>query len=270
MAAPSAEVAEATTPAARASRAGDDGTAAGGARPGFLEWVTRLAHTHRGRLYRLARREGLREEDSLDCVQDALQTFLLLPQARQLVESNDDSIKLLSTLVRNHARNRRRRHEIARPHDSGEEALAALATEEPPVDELIAQAQEFALMIGCLDHLGKLQRAVVSLRMLDEVAGEDVAAMLGLPPSHVAVLLHRAKQSLRSCMLSAGYRPSSCTRHEPETTVRSSVISLPRVGPDAERDSRLGSAGFESSRAKSSIVPGSGSAGGHRERLGDI
>jgi DNA-directed RNA polymerase specialized sigma24 family protein len=43
--------------------------------------------------------------------------------------------------------------------------------------------------------------------MLDEVAGEDVAAMLELPSSHVAVLLHRAKQNLRSCMLSAGYRP---------------------------------------------------------------
>jgi hypothetical protein len=61
--------------------------------------------------------------------------------------------------------------------------------------------------------------------MLDEVAGEDVAAMLELPPSHVAVLLHRAKQNLRSCMLSAGYRPSSSTHHEPDTTARSSVIS---------------------------------------------
>lgn len=40
-------------------------------------------------------------------------------------------------------------------------------------------------MIGCLETLGKLQRAVVTLRMLDEVAGEDVAATLELPPSHV-------------------------------------------------------------------------------------
>ncbi len=181
--------------------------AANGAPPGFLEWVSRLVHTHRGRLYRLARREGLREEDSLDCAQDAFHTFLLLPQARQLVESDDDSIKLLSVLARNHARNRRRKHEVARPHESGDETLAVLTAEAPPVDELIGQAQEFALMIGCLDHLGKLQRAVVSLRMLDEVAGEDVAAMLELAPSHVAVLLHRAKLSLRSCMLSAGYRP---------------------------------------------------------------
>jgi RNA polymerase sigma factor (sigma-70 family) len=204
MTATSAQMAEAPTAAARTE---NGGTAASEAQSGFLEWVTRLVHTHRGRLYGLARREGLREEDSLDSVQDAFQTFLLLPQARQLVESNDDSIKLLSVLVRNHARNRRRRHEVARPHDAGDEPLALLTAEAPPVDELIAQAQDFALMIGCLDHLGKLQRAVVSLRMLDEVAGEDVAAMLDLPPSHVAVLLHRAKQNLRSCMLSAGYRP---------------------------------------------------------------
>jgi RNA polymerase sigma-70 factor (ECF subfamily) len=203
----SAQVAEAATVAGRASRTENGGTAASDAHPGFLEWVTRLVHTHRGRLYGLARREGLREEDALDCVQDALQTFLLLPQARQLVESNDDSIKLLLVLVRNHARNRRRRHEVARPHDAGDETLARLTAEALPADELIAQAEEFALMIGCLDHLGKLQRAVVSLRILDEVVGEDVAAMLELPPSHVAVLLHRAKQNLRSCRLSAGYRP---------------------------------------------------------------
>ena len=183
--------------------------AASDAPPGFLEWVTRLSHTHRARLYRLARREGLRGEDAVDCVQDAFQTFLLLPQARQLVESNDDSLKLLSVLVRNHARNRRRRHEVARPHDSDDQSLALLAADALPVDELIAQAQDFALMVGCLDHLGKLQRAVVSLRMLDEVAGEDVATMLGLPASYVAVLLHRAKQNLRTCMLSAGYRPAA-------------------------------------------------------------
>ncbi len=201
------EVMEAGTATARLSRIEDGGTAGVGARPGFLEWATRLVHTHRGRLYRLARREGLRDEDALDCVQDAFHTFLLLPQARQLVESDEDSIKLLSVLARNHARNRRRRHEIARPHDSSEEALALLSAEALPVDELIAQAEDFALMVGCLDHLGKLQRAVVSLRMLDEIPGEDVAMMLGLPASHVAVLLHRAKQSVRSCMLSAGYRP---------------------------------------------------------------
>ena len=92
------------------------------------------------------------------------------PVLRGELLTGEDSIKLLSVLVRNHARNRRRRHEVARPHDSGDEALALLTAEALPVDALIAQAQDFALMVGCLDHLGKLQRAVVSLRMLDEVA----------------------------------------------------------------------------------------------------
>lgn len=174
---------------------------------GFLNWVTTLVHDHRGRLFRLARREGLRAEDSLDCTQEAFHTFLLLPQARRLVESKEDSLKLLSVLVRNHARNRRRKHEVARPHDSDDHVLSSMLEDAEPVDALIERAQEYALMMGCMDHLSKIQRSVVSLRMLDEVPGEDVAAMLGLPKSHVAVLLHRAKENLRSCMLSAGYRP---------------------------------------------------------------
>jgi RNA polymerase sigma factor (sigma-70 family) len=198
---------EAVPAAGRARRVREGGIAASEAPPGFPESVTRLFRTHRERLYRLARREGLGEEDSRDCVQDAFHTFLLLPKARRLVESDDDSIKLLSVLVRNRARNRRRRHELARPHDSADGTLALLASEARPADERIGLEQDSVLMTGCLDHLGTLQRHVVSLRMLDEVAGEDVAGMLGLPSSHVAVLLHRAKQSLRSCMLSGGYRP---------------------------------------------------------------
>ena len=41
---------------------------------------------------------------------------------------------------------------------------------------------------------------MVTLRMLDEVAGEDVAQALGITPGHVAVLLHRAKLNLLTCM----------------------------------------------------------------------
>jgi RNA polymerase sigma-70 factor (ECF subfamily) len=41
---------------------------------------------------------------------------------------------------------------------------------------------------------------VVTLRMLDEIDAPDVARALRLSPSHVAVLLHRAKANLLSCM----------------------------------------------------------------------
>ena len=38
------------------------------------------------------------------------------------------------------------------------------------------------------------------LRMLEERPGEDVARALGISSGHVAVLLHRAKAALRTCM----------------------------------------------------------------------
>jgi RNA polymerase sigma-70 factor (ECF subfamily) len=44
---------------------------------------------------------------------------------------------------------------------------------------------------------------VVTLRMLDQVPGEDVARTLGITAGHVAVLLHRAKASLLACMTAA-------------------------------------------------------------------
>jgi RNA polymerase sigma-70 factor (ECF subfamily) len=165
--------------------------------PAFLAWVTELVHRHRGRLVAVARGEGLLAEDALDCVQEAFHTFLLLPQARALVEVPDDSIRLLTVIARNAARNRRRRGDRARPHDGD---MGAIADASPPADELIAQADEHVRLRGCVNKLGELSRKVVSMRMLDEVPGEDVAAMLGLTPGHVAVLLHRAKASLRVCM----------------------------------------------------------------------
>ena len=53
---------------------------------------------------------------------------------------------------------------------------------------------------GCVKSLGDVQRAVVTLRMLDELDAPDVARTLRISPGHVAVLLHRAKANLLSCM----------------------------------------------------------------------
>ena len=53
---------------------------------------------------------------------------------------------------------------------------------------------------ACVAELCEIQKAVVTLRMLEERAGEDVGETLGISPGHVAVLLHRAKRALRACM----------------------------------------------------------------------
>jgi len=173
----------------------------------FFGWVTQLVHAHRGRLARIAQREGVRANDALDCVQEAFVTFLELPQARLLVGLPEDSAKLLAILARNIARNRRRRHDYAKPHVVGEEVGADLRSDAASADELVAVAEQHALALGCMVTLNAVQRAVVNLRLVDEVPGEDVARQLGTTAPHVAVLLFRARQRLQRCLTSGETPP---------------------------------------------------------------
>ncbi len=177
-------------------------------REAFLSWVARLVHQHRAYLLRVVRGEGLGPEDAFDAVQEAFQTFLTLPAARALVPGGEDAGKMLTAIARNVARNQRRRAAVARPHDSDDAVLEALATP-ASVEQLLADAENEVRLRGCVESLGDMQRMVVTLRMLDELAGEDVARTLGVTPGHVAVLLHRAKANLLACMTDprAGERP---------------------------------------------------------------
>jgi RNA polymerase sigma-70 factor, ECF subfamily len=166
----------------------------------FYGWVTLLVHRHRARLARVVRREGVRADDALDCVQEAFLSFLNLPQARLLVGMPDDSARMLIILARNIARNRRRRHDYARPHLVDDATVQAIASNDTSADDLIASAEQHALTLGCMATLNEVQRAVVNLRLVDEIPGENVADLLGTTPGHVAVLLFRAKQYLRGCV----------------------------------------------------------------------
>src|SRR5436190_12973989 len=134
----------------------------------FLAWGSRLVRTQREVLLRAARREGLSADDAFDAVQEALQSFLELPQARGVAERDDDARKLLSALVRNVARNRRRRHHRAREHVP----LTGMTPDASPgADELLARAQDRMLVLGCMHLLGRVQKAVVTLRLLEGVGG---------------------------------------------------------------------------------------------------
>ena len=169
------------------------------AAPDFLAWVSRLATDHTRALVRAVRREGLVPDEVLDAVQEAFHTFLLLPEARALVSEDEEARRLLVVLARNAARNMRRRHHRALPHQALEDA-AELAGDQPPVDELIEHAEEHLRLLGCMSRLAELQRRVVTLRTLDQVSGLEAARAIGMPPGRVAVLLHRARKALSDCM----------------------------------------------------------------------
>jgi len=192
--------------------------------PAFVAWVGELAHRHRSDLAAVARREGLSPEDAVDAVQEAFHTLLELPQARGLVGAGDESRRLLVTLTRNVARNRRRAHAVARPHTADDDVLTALPHPAPTADELLAAAETHLRLASCVGELGDAQRAVVTLRLLEGATGDEVARSLGITPGHVAVLLHRARAQLQTCMTRAPdaadvspcpHRPCGSRKKEP-------------------------------------------------------
>jgi len=157
------------------------------------DWVAALAREHAGRLAAVARREGASAIDALDLVQDAFHTLLRRPEADALRDKPDEAVRLLAAIVRNAARNARRRHHRARPHVELDEAeLAADVVEPDPL--------EHERLGRCMAKLGDIHRHVITLRVLEELTGEETAAELGVTPNHVAVLLHRARKELLACM----------------------------------------------------------------------
>lgn len=163
----------------------------------FLAWISRLVRAQRERLLRVAGREGLSPDDAFDAVQEALESFLALPLARAVAENDTDARRLLSVLVRNVARNRRRRHDHSQEHVP---LVDATPDDGPRADELLERAQQRMMVVGCMHLLGRVQKAVVTLRLLEGRDGAEVGRELSLAPGHVAVILHRAKQELRECL----------------------------------------------------------------------
>lgn len=172
-----------------------------GERTQIIERLGRAVHAQRAYLAAVARAEGLAPEDALDAAQEAFFVLIARPDAAALLEAGDSELRpLLTTVVRNHARNQRRLHARSRPHRSDDEVVDALPDSDASADALVAAAEERIRLIGCVRTLEKVQRAVVTLRMLDERPGEDVARELQIAPGHVAVLLHRAKKNLLACL----------------------------------------------------------------------
>jgi RNA polymerase sigma-70 factor (ECF subfamily) len=160
--------------------------------------LTELIRAHRGNFVRAARREGLSPEDAVECVQEALSTFFQALRREQAPTDPSEWPAYVTTVAKNVARNRRRRHHVALPHDALEDASPP--SDEASVEELMAQAEEHVRLRACVERLCGTQKSVVLLRMLEERAGEDVAEVLGISRGHVDVLLHRAKASLRECL----------------------------------------------------------------------
>lgn len=163
-------------------------------------WVAALIGEHRAAMVRAALDEGLSADESLDAVQEAALTVLGRQEWARLDEAPDDAARLLATVVRNHARNLRKRHwrrdvSLDALPEAAEVDLAARQ-----LDEALEEAQAHVALTGCLATLKETQRAVVLARFFEGSSGLEVAQSLGLTAGNVAVTLHRARKQLRSCV----------------------------------------------------------------------
>ncbi len=165
----------------------------------FVGWISVLARTHARPLAAVATREGLTRFEALDAVQEAFLTLLLLPQARELSQDDEGAARFMAVLVRNAARNLRRRRHRSLPHESLDETLEIPAGT-PSVEALLASAEEHVALLGCVSQLAEVQRRVLTLRVFEELTPEDTASTLHLTSGHVGVLLHRAKGALIECL----------------------------------------------------------------------
>lgn len=161
------------------------------------DWIGDLAREHASRLAGIARREGLHGADVLDVIQDAFQTLLGRADFEALRERPADAANVLAAITRNAARNARRRHHRSRLH----EPLDQLEADTPSPEVVLDRAETTAQLAGCMRRLGDLHRHVVTLRVLEQLSGAEAAHQLGLTVGHVAVLLHRARAELQSCMI---------------------------------------------------------------------
>jgi RNA polymerase sigma-70 factor (ECF subfamily) len=173
------------------------------ARADPLQELEDLLREQRGALVGAARDEGMQPEEAIECVQDALVTWLRAEREGTLPEAHGQRAAAAFTMVRNAARNARRRHHRRMPHVHIEdEGPRAMGGADADAEALLAHAEETVRLRACIASLCTAQRAVVTLRLLEEKSGEDVATALGLSRGHVDVLVHRAKASLRACMRS--------------------------------------------------------------------
>ena len=75
-------------------------------------------------------------------------TMLSLPRARSLSGEPDEALRLMAVLVRNTARNLRRRPHRSRQHSSWDQI--DLEAQVPHTDVLLIEAEEHVALLGCI------------------------------------------------------------------------------------------------------------------------
>lgn len=69
-----------------------------------------------------------------------------------------------------------------------------------PPSQMVENREFWAALKACLDGLPEAQRRAFSMREFDGLAGDEISKVLGVTPTNLWVMLHRARTKLRRCL----------------------------------------------------------------------
>jgi len=166
------------------------GRAANGDRQAFDVFVER----HQARVFRFARAQVARPDDAEDLLQ---QTFLSAWQGAGAFRGIDSARAWLFTITRHAASRLRDQHRREALDDTRVEELGIQAGWGQSSPEFTALRREIqAEVAAALEALPADDRAILTVRDLEGVSGEEAAALFGLSLPAMKSRLHRARLRL--------------------------------------------------------------------------
>ena len=178
------------------------------ARGGDRAAAEELARRCRRPAYLLALQLLRDPDDALDVAQDAL---LRLFTHLDRVDPERPLRPWLAAIVRNRARDLMRRRRVRRHEslDTDPEDRPARVLVDPAAgpEERAARTEAARRLWGALGQLAEAQREILVLRDYQDLAYEEIAAVLGVPLGTVMSRLHRARRALRTLLEGAGAPP---------------------------------------------------------------
>lgn len=164
-------------------------------RPDSARSFDRFLLDHRQALLAFLRQRTASEEDAQDAVQESM-TRLMRYQGEQAPEAWKPLLYRIAVNVANdQMRLAQRRH--TGNHIPLEDAVHALPTAEPPLDEHLIQRQELALIAAVIECLPARCREIYILSRVEGMKNAEIADLCGISLKAVEKQMTRAMAAVR-------------------------------------------------------------------------
>jgi RNA polymerase sigma-70 factor (ECF subfamily) len=179
----------------------EDNRLATAAANGDQEAFSILVKRYRPYVYRIAYKITLHEDDALDITQNV---FVRLVEKIHYFNGRGRFRAWLATIAAREAinwlRSPSRREASTEP-----QVLAGLSDERQGRErsnprDVLETVQRRQLVEGAMAHLSAQQRAIIALRLGEDMGPKEIAERLGLPARQVRLQLHRAIAKIRQAL----------------------------------------------------------------------